>query len=471
MPHNIILFLTDQWRWDTLNSPQSIVRLPNLRDFSLKGTNFTNAFTTVPLCTPARASLFTGKWPHQTGAMDNVQGRSYYPFGCLHSSQTTYLERLLDCGYDVTYIGKWHLGDGGLLSRGINNAIHSDGGTQPIAASSIELSADMPSYSPYYGTLVSDESEDGQRVDEAIAQLDRLRKSVKPFCLVVSLHGPHFPHHVPKRFVDLYDNLPADYLPDNFCVQYSEKTKPQAQARSYWPCQETKGLTMDDWRLTAQHYFAFCSYLDHLFGRFVKAVAARNLTNDTVLAFTSDHGEMLGAHGWFDKGPFFYEEVMRIPMLIRTPAGDPRIEDNNFVSLRDLWPTLADAANVPELLCSEELERSYWRSSESFVPYCYDSYQGRQFKIRGIRTQRYKYSWSPNDLAELYDLESDAGERENLINHCGYTEVKAQLHGTLMEWMERESDYLRIPAHHLPVGSYVDGRAQSFDPDNKIPGR
>ena len=107
---NIILFITDQWRWDTLNQPGHPCKLPHLQAFRDEATNHVNAFTSVPLCTPARGSLFTGKWPHQTGPMDNVQGFSFYPQGKLPPSHKTYMERLQEAGYDVSFIGKWHLG-------------------------------------------------------------------------------------------------------------------------------------------------------------------------------------------------------------------------------------------------------------------------------------------------------------------------------------------------------------------------
>lgn len=471
MPHNIILFLTDQWRWDTFNDPNSLVQLPKLKQFALRATNYTNAFSPVPLCTPARASLFTGKWPHQTGTLDNVQGRSYYPQGCLHKEQKTYLERLRDDGYEVAYIGKWHLGEGGLLERGISTVIRSDGGDEPIPKKPVAIEHEGPYLPPYYGKITTDTPADGLRVADAIKQLKALKTSEKPFCLVVSLHGPHFPHFVPSEFVELYDDLPEDYVPPNYSQQFTGSDKPVAQSRSYWPCQETASLTSRDWRLTTQHYFGFCSYIDHLFGRFEEAVTKNELDSNTVFAFTSDHGEMLGAHGWFDKGPFFYDEVIRIPMLIRTPESDGAVSQENFVSLRDLWPALLDAANSRETLHQDELQRSYLRSNEEFVTYCYDSYQGRHFKIRGIRGKRYKYAWSPHDSSELYDLEIDPFEQTNLTDNVQYSDIQNKLHNQLFDWMERESDAIRVPAYHLPIGSYVDGRDRSYDPNNELPGR
>lgn len=453
---NIVLFITDQWRWDTLNQPGHPAKLPNLRRFMDEATNLPNAFTTVPLCTPARASLFTGKLPHQHGTMDNVQGRSFYPHGKLHPAQRTYLERLQDGGYRVAFIGKWHLGDRTLLERGITDVQLSDGGDTELMQTAPVVLAEGGK-SPYYATVAQGVPLDEQRVEAAIAKLAELGADDQPFCLVVCLHGPHFPHHVPQRFVDLYDDLPDDYMPPNFAPQFSETGKPAAQGAFYWPCQDTSHMTPADWRRTTQHYWGFCSYIDDMFGRLRRAMTEQGLDDRTVLGFTADHGEMLGAHGWFDKGPFFYEEVMRIPMILRDPAGTPDTR-RNHVSFHDLFPTVIERAGAADLLSGDEEGRSFWNSAAQEVYYVYDAYQGRQFRFRGIRETRLKYAWSPHDIEELYDLDLDPHERVNLADHPDYQDARWRLRCRLFDWMDAQGDWLAGPGHHPPVGSYIDGR-------------
>ncbi len=465
---NIVLFLTDQWRWDTLNDPDCPARMPNLQAFRGEATNFTNAFTSVPLCTPARGSLFTGKWPHQNGTMDNVQGTSFYPHGKLHPSHRTYMERLMDEGYDVTFIGKWHLGAGTLNDRGIADTPLSDGGEQALVPpGGIEFGETR--LDPFYGTITGGIPMDERRVRIGIERLESYAKSDKPFCLIVSLQGPHFPHNVPEKWVRMYDDLPDDFMPKNFIPQFTEEGKPLAQAAHYWPCQDTRALTQADWRRTAQHYWGFCSYLDDLFGQFRRRMTDLGLDDNTVLAFTADHGEMLGAHGWFDKGPFFYEEVMRIPMLMRTPGGRAGEVRGNFVSFRDLLPTLVDQAGMAGMLEDAERDRSFHVSADDHIVYGYDAYQGRQFKLRGIRNAAYKYAWSPNDTPELYALSSDQGERTNRAGDPSLESIELDLKQRLFAWMNEEQDYLRFPMHHLPIGSYADGRDLSENPENSVP--
>lgn len=459
--NNIVLFMTDQWRWDTLNDPGHPAKLPHLHAFKAEATNYLNAFSPVPLCTPARGSLFTGLLPHQHGAMDNVQGNSFYPYGKLHPVRETYLERLMQAGYEMSFIGKWHLGRGTLLDRHLTDVALSDGGVGQLGSAKPELETTGPSMAPYYETISAGTPLDGERVEAALARLRRLAGSDRPFCLIISLHGPHFPHLVPKEFVDLYNDLPQDFVPTNFCPQFSETGKPLAQDSHYWPCQDTRGMTTEDWRRTAQHYWGFCSYLDHLFGQVRRTMHDCDLDQSTVLAFTSDHGEMLGAHGWFDKGPFFYDEVMRIPMLLRDPKAPVASEAENFVSLRDLFPTLLDLAGATPVLNAAEQARSYLTSDAQHVTFSYDAYQGRVFLFRGIRGARYKYAWSPHDIEELYDLETDPQERQNRATDPALFDVRDDMKAKLFKWMEDERDYLRADAWHLPVGSYVDGRDRS----------
>jgi arylsulfatase A-like enzyme len=238
------------------------------------------------------------------------------------------------------------------------------------------------------------------------------------------------------------------------------------QSKPFWPCQNTLPLTSEDWRKTVAHYWGFCTQLDEQFGRVLDKLDELGIADETVVAFAVDHGEMLGAHGFFDKGPYFYEEIMHIPLIVRDPLGRVPRNAEGFVSLRDLFPTLITLAGADDVLDADERARSFWLTDQDATFYTYDAYQGRQFKIRGIRTPRYKYNWSPHDLDELYDLETDPNERRNLVDDPDYAEIKAVLHKRLTAWMEAECDYLRCAERLPPVGSYVDGRGfdEQHDP-------
>ena len=461
-PLNIILLMADQWRWDTLFAPGHVCQTPHLDRFAGRAQPFRNAFTCCPLCTPARGSLMTGQWPHQNGLTDNVGGGSYLPHGKLHLSHRTYLERLRDdAGYEVAYCGKWHLGNGTLHERGIHNVRCSDGGSPQrgtMACAHTKPTLEGEWFTPFYASFAEGETLDAARARAFRDQLSELAGGSAPFCAMLSFNGPHFPHHVPKRFAGRYADLPTDFMPDNYCPPFAEPHKPQMQSAPYWPCQDTRPLAQDDWRRTCQHYWASCTHLDDELGNLFAGMDEMGLWENSVVAFLVDHGEMLGAHGNFDKGPYFYEEIMRIPLIIWDPKCRTPQDAGSFVSLRDLFPTLIGLAGAPQVLSDAECGRSLWRTAHDAVFYTYDSYQGREFKLRGIRTERWKHNWSPNDLCELYDLATDPGERQNRIGDPECRDVLASLTGRLREWMASEGDYLLHAEHLLPPGAYGDGR-------------
>ncbi|NOZ23349.1 MAG: sulfatase-like hydrolase/transferase [Planctomycetes bacterium] len=462
-PLNIVFLMADQWRWDTIFQAGHVCRTPNLLRFAEEGHAFLNAYTCYPLCTPARGSIFTGRWPYQNNLTDNVGRGSFYPHGKLRLDLKTYLERLRDdAGYEVSYCGKWHLGQGTLHERGIHNVRCSDGGDREHGSAARRgpnptLDGEILQF--YYGSYSEGIGLDQCRVEMGIEQIEGLAKGDKPFCAIISTNGPHFPHNIPRRFAEMYADLADDFMPENYCTPFTEPNKPDMQSRPYWPCQETRVLTQEQWRKTCQHYWGFCSHLDKQFGRVLDRLDELGLTHNTVVAFCPDHGEMLGGHGKFDKGPDFYQETMHIPMIIRDPQKRKPTKPDGFVNLRDLFPTLISLAGAEGILNDDECGRSHWVTEHEHTFYCYDSYQGREFKLRGIHTGRYKYNWSPHDLCELYDLASDPGERTNLIDDPAHTTSREELHAKLMAWMESEGDYLLCAGHLPPPGTYIDGRS------------
>jgi hypothetical protein len=115
-------------------------------------------------------------------------------------------------------------------------------------------------------------------------------------------------------------------------------------------------------------------------------------------------------------------------------------------------------ADAPGVLTDEEEKRNMWATDHDHTCMCYDAYQGRHFMLRGIRTDRYKYTWRPRDLDELYDMREDPGERNNLVHSPEHQAVIAELKGKLDAWMKREGDYLYCAKHIPEPGSFADGR-------------
>ncbi len=459
---NILFFMTDQLRWDAVFDDTNPCRMPTTLTFAEKAVRFDKAYTICPLCTPARGALFTGKLPHQNGLIDN-EG-PYWPDRILHPAHKTYLERLQDNGYRVTYAGKWHAGKNGLVERGLKDVRCSDGGQTP-GKKEYKPDPQKPVgdwFMPYYRAYREGSDLDRVRTDAGKDQLhecvDAFKNDGTPFCSIISLSGPHFAHSIPKKYADMYD-LPEDFVPDNFCPPFVEEKKPHVLGRAHWPSQETAGLTKQDWRKMAQHYWGYCSYVDDLFKEVVEILDAEDLWENTVVVFTPDHGEMLGAHGRFDKGPDFYEETVRLPLVIWDPEGRKPTNPNSFVNFIDIFPTLLSLAGASDTLTDEEKTRNMWETNHDHTCMCYDAYQGRHFMLRGVRNDRYKYTWRPRDLDELYDMQEDPGERNNLVDSPEHQDIIAELKGKLEAWMEKEGDYL-LNAKHIPEpGSFADGRS------------
>ncbi len=465
---NIVLLMTDQWRWDTLFAEHNRCRTPKLDRFAQESQVFANAFTACPLCTPARGALLTGNWPHQNCLMDNANVGSYYPAGELHRQYVTYQERLRDAGYAVSYAGKWHLGRGTLVERGIENVRAGDGG--PFGGGwSGEPELDGPTLDPFYGSFSEGVGRDQHIIETGTAQIEEMARGDLPFFAMVSTHGPHFPHFVPSRFLRQYSGLADEMTPANYCEPFCEPGKPLMQSRPYWPCQDTRGLTRRDWAQTHRHYWAYCTWLDECLGRLLGRLNELDLRENTVVAFTADHGEMLGAHGNFDKGPYLYEEAVHIPMIVRDPLGRAPAAPDGFVGLRDLMPTLITLAGAGDALSGDEADRSFWATDNDCAFITYDAYQGREFKLRCVRTARHKYVWSPHDLCELYDLARDPGERENRADDPAHVRVQRELHARLTAWMVSEDDYLLYARHLLPPGAYIDGRSADAQHDHGWP--
>ena len=459
---NILLFMVDQLRWDAVFDNSNPCRMPGVLRFAEEGVRFDWAYTICPLCSPARGALFTGLLPHQNGLMDNA-GTRYRPERTLHREHRTYLERLQDCGYTVTYSGKGHCGSQSLIGRGLDDVRCSDGGHAPGKRTYPQQKQKRLGewFWPYYVAYSEGTDQDRARTDAGKDQLRecaaQFRRDGTPFCSVISLSGPHFAHSIHRRYADLYE-LPDDFVPDNFPAPFTEERKPHVLGRAHWPSQETTLLTQDDWRKTVQHYWGYCTYIDDLFSEVLGLLDAAGLWQDTVVAFAPDHGEMLGAHGRFDKGPDFYEETAHIPLIIWDPEGREPVNRDSFVSLIGLFPTMISLAGAADVLSDDEKRRSIWATDHDHTCMCYDAYQGRHFMLRGIRTEHHKYTWRPRDLDELYDMHEDPGERNNLIDSPEHQSVVAELKAKLDAWMKKEGDYLYYAKHIPEPGSFADGR-------------
>lgn len=421
---NIIFFLTDQQRWDTTGIHGNPLGLtPNFDRMAMAGTHLYNAFTPQPVCGPARSVMQTGLYATQTTCWRNGIA--------LPRDLKTLADYFNEAGYATGYIGKWHLDDFAVIGPVVEE---QRGRYQEWLASNVlEFTSDA-----YRVTMYDNDNQPvnlpGYRVDAvtdaAIRFIDRRapagQPQEQPFFLFLSYIEPHFQN--------TRDDYPA---PDGYAEQYTGR----------WIPPDLAALC----GTTHQHmagYYGMVKRLDEAFGRLMDALKSLDLLDNTIVIFTSDHGNHFKTrNGEYKRS--CHESSLRVPMAITGPGfkGGGRVE--KLVSLIDLPPTLLDAAGIPvpaemqgrSLLPLVQRQPVEW-PEDVFVQIS-ESQVGR-----ALRTERWKYSitapgldggavGSASTYVEdcLYDLLADPYEFRNLVHHEAYTEVRCQLRERLKQRM------------------------------------
>jgi arylsulfatase A-like enzyme len=461
---NILMIVSDQERADALGCyGNSICRTPNLDGLADQGVRFETCIAPSPICSPCRASLLTGLYPHGHGILNNTHEPDAIRRE-LPPEIPTFSELLRDAGYRLGYVGKWHIGQSGPESRGFHDVVTSDDIVASIGEESIvegEPSLREPVFARYpRGRLLiagidpRPVAETGTHhdVDAAINLLERYARLDVPFLLRVDFEGPHHPYMPPQRYADMYD--PASIPPwPNFDEDLTGK--PAAQRRLL----EQRGVAgwgWSEWQPVVARYFGFVSFIDAEVGRVLEAIDRLHLAEDTVVIHTADHGDMTGSHGGqFNKGPLMYDEVGRVPLIVRNPRTPVSGACRAPVGSLALMPTILDLAGLtpPAGLHVESLLPGIvdpaWHPVDDAA---YAEYHGEEWGLysqRMIRTSRAKYVYSPHGLDELYDLSADPHERVNRIDDPAHGRLLVELRARLREWMLRTNDPLGLWASRI----------------------
>jgi arylsulfatase A-like enzyme len=310
----------------------------------------------------------------------------------------------------------------------------------------------------------------------------------RPWALVCSFHGPHFPIEVPEPFASMYD--PRE-VPQPGSFHDSFQGKPTGQATHPW-LQLAAHLSWEEWQRVIAHYWGFVTYVDSLIGRVLDALEETGQTERTIVLATADHGEMAGHHRMFDKGPYLYEDVMRVPFVWRWPGQivARQAPETRLASHVDTVPTLLALTGVPLAAGSPPLQ-----GHELFTPHPLapsptrgegeESHNGGtryspfpmvgegkgvgetgdedeqvaygetnvadkvnpQLDTRMVVTQQWKYVFRPGDIDELYDLATDPDELRNLAGEPACAPVLSELRARLADWMHETEDVLPAPDH------------------------
>jgi uncharacterized sulfatase len=443
---NFVLIMTDTQATNvvgTYGRPE--LYTPNIDNLARTGAKFTNAYTTCPVCTPARAGIFSGIYPHTAGAWTNnlAMGENIKTMG----------QRFRDCGYRTAYTGKWHL-DGhdyygtGACPDGWDEAYWYDGrryldelGEEETRLWRKGLSTieDLRAHNVQAGFTWADRVS-----DRAIDFLET--RGDDPFVLVVSYDEPHHPFTCPPEFVEPFVGYEYDVGPAAFDTL---ENKPAHQQE--WAASERA-------RPYAHFgsnplYFGCNSFVDSEIGRVIDAAHAL-APEDTYVIFTSDHGDMLGAHGLRGKGAVMYNEIARIPFIIEQPgrvgAGSVSATPASHI---DLLPTMLELAGEPVvpilegesltgfLKGDEDLDREVALEFNRYEIE-HDSFGGFQ-PVRCLAGSRYKLVINLLHTDELYDQQADPAEMTNLIDDPAYAEVRDGMHDRLLDWMYEKRDPFR----------------------------
>lgn len=460
---NVLFILADQQRFDTISAygKNDICKTPNIDRLAQRGMKFTNAFTPAAICAPARASVMTGLFPHKHGVIDN------------HTDIKEGIPLLGDCmtqaGYYCGYAGKWHVSP---------NKAPTDCGFQDGKAfmgygfpgsrvfKSLKFDApprNTPNYyeeylkeNGYYPVDISEgfmgnnpnlqiqemyARHDGPLestieyfvADETCRLLEKAKQEDKPFFLWANFWGPHSPSIVPEPYYSMYD-------PKDIKEHPSYKETFEDKPYGYYLTEKMWGLGDYGWDAFAQtiaRYYGHCTMIDDMVGMIVKKLEEIGELENTIIVYTADHGDCLGAHKLIEKGAFTFDEIYRIPMIV---SGAGNVDNDSFVYLHELMPTALEIAGItPEkpvdgqsllpLMMGEQADNG---RTEVFGEFHSHFYCCRQ---RMIRNRRYQFTFNESEKGELYDFEKDPYQLHNVCYDPAYASIKKDMIEKMSQYM------------------------------------
>ena len=325
-PPNVLFVICDQMRGDALGClGHANARTPNLDRLAADGVLFENAFCNNPVCVPSRMSMFSGKYPHQVERLTNRgPNKSFLPL------EGTLLDSFVERGYRVGWIGKNHTYEKPALRSLDRVSVRS---REPFR----KYSRFVPPH--WHSDTLWPEAECYPRrnTDEAVEFIDR-NKSGEPFFLHVSYFDPHPPYMAPAEYSSRYCSSAMQLPPYVPASALSGRLDHYARAMKY------DRLTDADLTETLRYYYAAIEWgVDAQMGRLLDALERKGIIDDTIVVFTSDHGDFMGEHRMVRKGMFLYDALLRIPMIWSCPGRMKKgLKSGSLAQCVDIFPTLLD---------------------------------------------------------------------------------------------------------------------------------
>ncbi|MFB9058243.1 sulfatase [Mariniflexile ostreae] len=421
---NIVLIMTDQHQAEALSiAGNSNVHTPNLDKLARTGVRFENAYVTFPLCVPARSSIFTGKLPHTIAVNSNKAGDNIMS---AENKQTGLGNWMREAGYDCAYGGKWHAHEAE-VSKGNGFDQIAGFGDIPLA-------------------------------EKCIGYLKTRQENPQPFFLVASFDNPHNICEWARNEPLPYGNItpvPVDKTPELPVNFKKSETFPEAlqfEQDTEVKVYPTQNYTEADWRQYRYTYYRLVEKVDKEIGKIIDAIDDLGMRDNTIIIFTSDHGDGNASHGWNQKTALFQESI-KVPFIInykdmKIPKGG--IHTALISNGLDLYPTLCDFAGIsePKGLLGKSVkalvENETINNSRAFVV-VETKFEGKNAygtMGRALVTKKYKYvlyHWGKN-REQFFDLENDPYEMNNLINAKAYLENIDDCRQKLLDWCKETKD-------------------------------
>jgi len=431
-PPNVIFFFSDQHRQASMpGEPYCDVIAPNLQKMSKNGVTFSHCFSNYPVCSPFRAMLISGRWPYHTGVIDNE-----------HELAPTWSigNHYKKAGYNTAYVGKWHL-----FSRARRTRFEPEG----AGRHGFDYWQMWFNTNPHYDSSYTYDPKTGKRAtpkgynatlmtDQALTYLDAQKSSEKPFCLFVSVNPPHTPFYdAPQEFQKMYKGKLAE-RPN---VQESGVSKKLIKKHKN-PQHFLKG------------YYSHITAVDREIGRVMAKLKEIKQLDNTIVVYTSDHGEMGFSQGRMLKR-LPWDESTRIPLIVQWPDGIKKGRKcDEVVSGIDFYPTLLGLCGLPipdtadgndfSKLCTGKTRKG--PSDSAYIMHLDNAFAGSKLGagtlFRGVRTDRYAYAYNMETKSPwiLYDNKNDPYQKHNLVKDSKGRKIRAQLHALTAEYMKKSSD-------------------------------
>ncbi|HEY8420162.1 MAG TPA: sulfatase-like hydrolase/transferase [Thermoclostridium sp.] len=482
---NILIITTDQQRWDTMKAyGNNIIKTPNLDRLAEGGAVFENAITPCPMCMPARTCLMTGFSASKLGVLDN-----YYPENI--DNRDTLAVKLSNIGYRTQAIGKMHFSnkpytesygmDNMILSeemRGVRFAqklsdiVYDDydkfliergmwGWEKPTEIGYNEIKP-LINYLPreYHITQWCG--------DETVEWLKNKRPKDRPFFLWSSFVKPHVPYDCPEHLTDLYkeEDMPEPWVSDK------DGTHKNPYFAQYRKVKEFDLYSDTAARRARAYYYSNITFIDEQIGRIIDTLKEEGIYENTLIVFTSDHGDLMGDHRLWYKS-FGYEGSIHIPLVLHHPKRiKPGTRCSEIASLIDILPTVSSAVginidngrpgnNLFDLISGDK--SCDFGVSEIFTAPDY---------MIHVRTKEWKYLFYQNGgFEELYNLKEDPHEMVDLADDKAYACIKKELHDAAVEWILKygNPEYSLDKNRKLRAVPFHNYTEQQYKPFSRMP--